>query len=69
MRNSSTNSIDSASEDIITLQTLMQKPRSLHKELELGILQQYLDEASLYIKQIPRVPLFLESFHFYPPVL
>ena len=47
--------IDSASEFIMTLQSLTQRPATSQKELELGLVQQYLDEESLYIKQIPRV--------------
>ncbi len=47
--------IDAASEQIATLRSLMQRPESVQKELEMGLLQQYLDDESLYIKQTPRV--------------
>ena len=50
-----TKKIDCASEHIVVLQSLMRKLSFTHKGLEQGLLQQYLDEESLYIKQIPRV--------------
>ena len=55
MSNPLTKKIDCASEYIITLQSLIRKLASIHKGLEMGVLQQYLDEETLYIKQIPRV--------------
>ncbi len=47
---------DCASEHIIQLQGLQKRLPAEHKGVEMGLLQQYLDEESLYIKQIPKVP-------------
>lgn len=47
--------IDRASEYIAHLQTLMQQLPHRQKGIEGGIIQQYLDSESLYIKQIPHV--------------
>jgi hypothetical protein len=57
MRKMSTKKIDCASEYIIALQSLMQKPALTNKELELGLIQQFLDDEALNIKQIPRVAI------------
>ena len=46
--------IDCASENIAKIQLLKKKLLSTHN-LDQGLLQQYLDEESLYIKQMPRV--------------
>ena len=62
MQNTHLKKLDSASEFITTLQSLIQNPLAMRKELELGLLQQYLDDESLYIKQIPRVNNFLLMF-------
>ena len=50
---------DSASEHIIRLQGLQKRLTTVTSGLEMGLLQQYLDEESLYIKQIPRVASLL----------
>ena len=55
MRSSHIKNLDSASEYITNLQSLLQKPRVLQKDFEMDLFQQYLDEESLYIKQIPHV--------------
>ena len=46
---------DCASEHILLLQELQKKLPVEHKSMEMGLLQQYLDEESLCIKQIPKV--------------
>jgi len=48
-----TKNIDRASEFIITLQAIIRK-LTLSKGYEPGLLQQFLDDESLYIKQVPR---------------
>lgn len=55
MRNPYAEKIDSASEHMAILRSLMRKPVIPQKDPEPGLLQQYLDEESLYVKQIPRV--------------
>lgn len=47
--------IDSVSEYLVSLKNLKRQIASTEEGLELGLLQQFLDESSLYIKQIPRV--------------
>lgn len=47
--------IDSASELFESLKSLKRNISGVGEGLELGLLQQYLDEGSLYVKQIPRV--------------
>ena len=55
MHSDATPKFDYASEHIMQLQGMMKWLPNLHKGVEMGLLQQYLDEESLYIKQIPRV--------------
>jgi hypothetical protein len=51
--------IDSAFDYISELQKLKKQLYKSSEGLELGLLQQFLDDSSLYIKQIPRVTLIL----------
>lgn len=48
-------SIDSASELISELQIILKNLKSADRLGEEGVLQQFLDEENLYIKQIPTV--------------
>lgn len=54
--------LDSASEFIVSFHNIKKKIANLQEGLELGLLQQYLDEASIYIKQIPRVRKQFQDF-------
>ena len=55
MNNLLTKNIDAASEYIMVLQSILRSLSSQTKFFELGLFQQFLDQESLYIKQIPRV--------------
>ena len=46
--------VDIISENIAALQLIKKKLISSPEHIEQGLLQQYLDQESLYIKQVPR---------------
>ncbi len=49
--------IDTASGLIAALQSTLKRLKDMGNAVEDGLLQQYLDEEGLYIKQIPRVEI------------
>lgn len=49
------NNFDLASEYIMNLQLIIKNNKKYHKSLEMGFIQQCLDEQSLYIKKMPHV--------------
>ena len=59
MHNSLITSIGLTKELIVRLKLLLQKAADSQKEFELGFIQQFLDEESLYIKQIPSVRIII----------
>ncbi len=53
--------IDLASECITSLQGILQVLMKTQAGLDPGLLHQYLDDASLYLKQVPRVRVVVIS--------
>lgn len=58
MRSSIVQQIDLASESTFAIEGIKKRLHLLQGNLELGILQQYLDQESLSIKQIPKVNIY-----------